>query len=55
MDTRIEAREFLIYTAECGSPSQQRLDLLARWATTAEQRAPSGHQASSDTTKETTP
>lgn len=44
---------FLIYTAEPGSPSQQRLDLLASWAATAEQQTPSGQQASLDTTKET--
>ncbi len=45
---------FLIYTAEPGSPSQQRLDLLASWATTAEQPGASGRETSIDKTKETT-
>lgn len=44
---------FLIYTAEPGSPSQQRLDLLASWAATAEPAA-SVLDASTDKTKETT-
>lgn len=44
---------FLIYTAEPGSPSQQRLDLLASWAATAEPEA-SVLDASTDKTKETT-
>ena len=37
---------FLIYTAEPGSPSQQRLDLLGSWAATAEPE-PERHGASS--------
>ena len=41
------------YTAEPGSPSQQRLDLLASWAATAEPAA-SVLDASTDKTKETT-
>ncbi len=44
---------FLIYTAEPGSPSQQRLDLLGSWAATAEPEA-SVLDASTDKTKETT-
>ena len=45
---------FLIYTAEPGSPSQQRLDLLASWAATAEPRAASDGAMSTDTTREST-
>lgn len=46
---------FLIYTAEPGSPTQQRLDLLASWAVTAEPRAASGGATTIDKTKETAP
>ena len=45
---------FLIYTAEPGSPSQQRLDLLASWAAPAEPRAASDGAMSTDTTREST-
>lgn len=36
---------FLIYTAEAGSPSQERLDLLASWAATDEQHRRDAQQS----------
>ncbi|GAA1560537.1 helix-turn-helix transcriptional regulator [Kribbella lupini] len=45
---------FLIYTAEPGSPSEDRLRLLASWAATATTQAPA-HQPAGQIEKETRP
>ena len=45
---------FLIYTAEPGSPSQHRLDLLASWAAPARPQPASDGAMSTDTTRENT-